>query len=247
MARLPTAAALAILLLTAGVAGVVSAEPNSTDAKPNPTDANVTAATDRASDVIVVDALTDRRHDVALDDDAPFEQQLARRLAQFDLTDAQVREIVTEASRLRDDGASRLVIRSSIVTNLYEFGVDAPFLYADPDDEPHADAHRHFHRLLRSPDVTPEQARELHAMAHRMLEDGATREEVEQAIRRQVAAWNDDGADYDSIDRLVESISDRYDLGHRQTVHLERLIRGMAEDGADRTEIHRAVSRLLDS
>ena len=254
MARLPTAAALAILLLTAGVAGVVSAEPNSTDAKPTPTDANATdvAATDRAHDAVVVDRVTDRRYDVAPDvDAATFEGQLARRLAQYDLTDEQVREIVTEASRLRDDGASRLVIRSSVVTHLYEFGVDAPFLYADGgdanDDRP-ADAHRRFHHFLASLDVTPEQARELHAMAHRMLDDGATREEVKHAIRRQVAAWDDAGdADYDSIDRLVDALSDRYDLDRRQTAELERLIRGMAADGADRTEIHQAVSRLLDS
>lgn len=271
MARLPTAAALAILLLTAGVAGAVSAEPTSTDVKPTPTDANATdvaSATDRATDVSVatdrvhdvdVDRVSDRRSDVAIDvqpeaDVPTFEGQLARRLAQFDLTDAQTREIVTEASRLRDDGASRLVIRSSIVMHLYEFGVDAPFLYAgdgDANDDRPADGHRKFHRHLLSLDVTPEQARQLHAMAHRTFEAGASREEVAHAIRRQVAAWDDapddEVRDGDGLDRLVHALSDRYDLDRRQTAELERLLRGMAGDGADRTEFHGAVSRLLDS
>ena len=251
MRQLPTAAALAILLLTAGVAGVVSAEPNSTDVQTTQTDANVTdvsVATDRVHDVVVVDRVTDRRQDVATADAPTFEGQLTRRLAQYDLTAAQVRDIVSEASRLRDDGASRLVIRSSIVTNLYEFGVDAPFLYADDanDDRP-AYAHRKLHRFLRSLDVTPPQARELHATAHRMFEAGATREEVAHAIRRQVAAWDDAPDDYagdgDRIDRLVHALSDRYDLDRSQTAELERLIRGMAGDGADRTESHGAVSR----
>lgn len=245
MKRLPTAAALAILLVTAGIAGVVSAEPNGTDHQTTTVVAN-DPSTDRASDVLVVDRVADRQRDDAPTDGRTFEQRLAARLAHFDLTDAQVREIVTEASRLEEAGASRLVIRSSIVTNLYEFGVDAPFLYADSADDRPADAHRHLHRFIHALDVTPEQARELHTMVHRMVEDGATRGEIRQAIREKLAEWDVDDSP-DGVDRLVHATVERYDLDRQQAAELERLVRGMIDDGADRTEIHRAVSRLLES
>lgn len=247
MPRLPTAAALAILLVTAGVAGVVSAEPNSTDYRTTTsdglattTDARLVATTDARVAVATVSA-------GAAESDVTFEQRLARRLAQYDLTDAQVREIVTEASRLREAGASRLVIRSSVVMNLYEFGVDAPFLYADSgvDDDRPTDDHQRLHRLIRSLDVTPEQARELHAMVHRMFDDGATREVIRAAIREKLAGWDVDRPD--SVDRVVDVFVARYDLDRQQAAELERLIRGMIADGADRSEIREAVGRLFDS
>lgn len=255
MRNLSTAAALAILLLTAGVAGVVSADPTSTDYRTTSagvtdvaTDARPAATTDaRPTTDARVDVATARSDDVA--DDATFEQRLARRLAHFDLTDAQTREIVTEASRLEEAGASRVVIRSSVVMNLYEFGVEAPFLYANAGgDDDWPDDHRRFHRFIRSLDVTPEEARELHAMAHRMHEAGATNEEIREAIRRTVESDDDEVDDHPgAVDRIVDVLVDRYDLDRQQAAELERLIRGMIDDGADRGEIHAAVDRPLDS
>lgn len=260
MKRIPTAAALAILLVTAGIAGVVSAEPNGTDHQTTTVAANDTS-TDRANDVLVVDRVTDRQRDDAPIDGRTFEQRLVARLAHFDLTDAEVREIVTEASRLEEAGASRLVVRSSIVMNLFEFGVDAPFLYggSDGDADRPGDGHDDFHRVIATLEVTPEQARELHAMVHRMMDAGASREEIRRAIAIQLDEWeidrptgdevrpDPDDARPDGVDRLVHSLVDRYDLDRWQAAELERLIRGMLDSGAHRGEIREAVSRLLGS
>ena len=235
MRRIPTAAAFALLLVVAGVAGVVSADSNSNDNRPAPTTAEVTGT---ATDAPVAF-------------DGRFEQRLAHRLAQFDLTDAQTREVVTEASRLHEAGASRLVIRSSVVMHLYEFGVDAPFLYAGEETDRSPGAHAKLHRFVAGLDVTPAQVRELHATVHRMYDDGATRMEIRRAVRRQLAAWDVDrpGADGrpDAVDRFVDRLADRHDLTDRQAAEVERLVRRMLDSGAHRGEIREAVGRLLDS
>ena len=278
MTSLPSAAALAVLVLVAGIGGVVAADPTETptatptavETTPNATDADPTT--------------------MPPEFDGSFEQRLAHRLSQFDLTDGQVRVIVNEAVRLHEDGASRLVIRSSIVMNLYQFGVDAPFLYADGGDDVDSPADRFAAKLGERFDLTDEQVAEIAATIERMHANGASRAEIYRAVyallveygvdedelddlRKHVthakahrlheradalhdrahrlhhAAVHDGPTDRDgdAVDRHVDRIQARYDLTDEQAVELERLIRDMRADGADREAIVQAVrDRLAD-
>lgn len=270
MTTLPSAAALAVLVLVAGIGGVVAADPTAaptaaTTAVENATDAEPTA--------------------IPPESNGTFEARLAHRLGQFDLTDEQVRVIVTEAVRLRDDGASRLVIRSSIVMHLYEFGVDAPFLYAnDGDGLPAAD--RHAERLGARFDLADEQVAEIAMTIERMHADGATRAEIYRAVgellvsygvdedeiaelrerfvhaeahrlherahhlhershRLHHAAGHDGPTTGDAVDRHVDRLQARYDLTEEQAAALERLVRGMLADGEPRDAVAEAVRERL--
>lgn len=268
MTTLPTATALAVLVVLAGIAGVVAADP--TDALPTAAGAAVVTTSDT---------------DETADADGAFERRLAERLSPFNLTDAQVRTIVSEASRLRDDGASRLVIRSSVVMHLYEYGVDAPFLYAG--DHPTV-GERIAERLGERFDLSRDQVAEIAATVDRLHEAGASRAEIYRAVRALLVEYGvdedeiddlrrrqahseahrlhershalheradrlhhaaaHDGAftrSGDAVDRHVVRLQDRHGLTDGQAATLERLIRGMLDDGADRDAVAAAVREQL--
>lgn len=272
MTSLPTAAVLAVLVLVAGVAGVVAAD----------TTATTTATLTAAENTTDAEPTT-----MPPESDSDFEHRLAERLSQFNLTDGQIRVTVNDAARLRDDGASRLVIRSSIVMHLYEFGVDAPFLYANSDDGP-TPADRIAAQLGERFDLTDRQVAEIAATIERMHADGASRAEIyravhellidygvdedevddlrkrlmhqrahelderahalhEKAHRLHHAATDDEPSDVDPIDRHLDRLDQRYDLSDDQRSELERLLRGMIADGADRGEIRGAVRDQLEA
>ena len=277
MTTLPSAAALALLVLVAGVAGVVAAD---------------TTATPTATATAAENATDDEPTTMPPADDQSFEERLAHRLSQFDLTDEQIRVIVSDAARLRDDGASRLVIRSSIVMHLYGYGVDAPFLSADGGDGT-SPADRIAAQLGELFDLTDAQVDEIAATIERLHADGATRAEIYRAVhallveygvgedelddlrarvlhaqahqlherahavharadRLHHAAAHDrpaDGLDRraadDVVDRHLDRLDDRYDLGDEQVGTLDRLVHGMLDDGASREAIRDAVQDQL--
>jgi len=185
MPTLPTAAALAVLVVMAGVSGVVAADQS-----------DVSTAT-----VTSTEAETDSTIAPDRDDDRSFEERLADRLERFNLTDVQVRSIVSEAVRLRDDGASRLVIRSSIVMNLYEYGVDTPFLYADTGSSV---GDRIADRLGDRFELSDEEVAEIAATIDRMRDSGASRAEIYRAVRGLLIEF---GVDEDQIDATMRRVA----------------------------------------
>lgn len=260
MSTLPPVAALAALVVMAGVAGGVLADP--TDASPTATPTAVES---------------DQPPEKLSSDEGVFERQLAARLSPFNLTDEQVRTIIMEAAHLREDGASRLVIRSSVVMNLYAFGVDAPFLYAGPDASV---GERLAERLGDRFDLTDGQVADVAATIDRMRDAGASPDEIHRAIHAQlvgygvdedelddlrrrlaharahhlherahrlhhVAVHGDRVAEKDAVDRHLDRLQVRYDLTDEQAATLERLVRGMLADGADRGAIADAVYEQL--
>ncbi len=178
----PSAVALAVLVVLAGVAGVVAADPTGASPTATPT----AAETDDAAPETLPGV------------DSTFEERLAERLSQFDLTEGQVRAIVGEAVRLRDNGASRLVIRSSVVMNLYQFGVDAPFLYAGDDATA---GERIAARLGERFDLTDAQIAEIAATIDRLHADGASRAEIYRAVRALLVEYGVDEDELDVLDR----------------------------------------------
>lgn len=213
MPTLPTASALAVLLVLSGIAGVVAADP---------TNATTTAVEQTA---VEPDPATARMPAI---DGPSFEERLAERLGGFDLTDGQIRTIVNEAVRLRDDGASRLVVRSSIVMNLYGYGVDAPFLYAGGSSSP---GERIAERLGERFDLTDDQVAEIAHTIDRLHADGASRVEIYRAVRALLVEY---GVDEDEVDALTRRALHAH--AHRLDAHADRL-----HDRAHRVH-HRAAA-----
>lgn len=238
MPTLPSAAALAALVVLAGVGGVVAADPTTVSPTATPT------AVENATNATPNEPTT-----VPPDRDGSFETRLAERLSHFDLTDGQVRTIVNEAVRLRDDGASRMVIRSSVVMNLYRFGVDAPFLYADDGDDPTA-ADRIAAKLGERFDLTDEQVAEIAATIERMHANGASRAEIYRAVH---ALLVDYGVDEDELADLRKRLAHREAHQLHQRAHAlhqkaHRLHHAAAHDGvSDRPAAGDAVDRRIDA
>lgn len=216
MPTLPTAAALAALVVMAGVSGVVAAD------RSDVSTAAVTTTVAETDPTIAPDR----------DDDRSFEERLADRLDQFNLTDEQVRSIVSEAIRLRDDGASRLVIRSSILMNLYEYGVDAPFLSADAGTSV---GDRIADRLGERFDLTDKEVAEIAATIDRMRDSGASRAEIYRAVRGLLIEF---GVDEDEVDDAMRraahhrahELHDRADRLDRRAHRLHHLAHRLDDD-----------------
>lgn len=250
MTTLPTAATLAVLVVLSGIAGVVAADPTgATTAAVTPTAVETTPTTDAASEPTTMPP----------DRDASFEQQLAHRLSKFDLTDEQVRTVVAEAVRLREAGASRLVVRSAVVMHLYGYGVDAPFLYADGSDGATA-GERLAERLGERFDLTDAQVDEVAATIDRMRGDGASRAEIYRTVRALLVEYGVDEDDLATLDRRAaharaHQLHERAHRHHRRAHVLheraDRLHHAAAvgaDHAPDGTDAERdAVDRRIDA
>lgn len=224
MPRHTTAVALAALVLLAGIGGLVTAAPTDSGVS---TDANDTAANETGS--------------IAPERNTTFAERLADRLAQFDLTDAQVREIVSEAVRLREAGASRRVIRSSVVVNLWEAGVDAPWLYADP-------AEKRLTWLAGAFDLTDEQVAELEATIEERRAAGANRSAIRAAVLADLAS---SGIDEDAVrearrEARTERARATHERAHRLGERAHELHHRAHALHGEEVRIDRIVDRLRD-
>ena len=228
MPRQSTAVALAALILVSGIGGLATAAP--TDSIATGTDVAQTAAPAPDTNATAVEA------------------HLADRLDRFDLTDDQVAEVADEVERLRADGASRLVIRSAVIATLYEFGVAAPMLYADPVD-------RRLAWLEAEFDLTDDQVAELRTTIEDRRADGADRHEIREAVLDRLEsygipesavrdAWRE--ARHDRAHRLHER-ADRLDRRAHRLHHdaAHDAVRDAAiRDAPDGDRIDRVVDRL---
>lgn len=236
MTTLPSATALAVLVVLSGIAGVVAADPTgASTAAVTPTAVETTPTTDAASEPTTVPP----------DRDASFEQRLAGRLSQFDLTDEQVRTVVAEAVRLREAGASRLVVRSAVVMHLYGYGVDAPFLYAGGDDGQSA-ADRIAARLGERFDLTDAQVDDIAATIERMRADGASRAEIYRAVRALLVEYGVDEDELRTLDRRAKHA--RAHQLHERAHRLHHAATGGADRAPGATDAERdAVDRRIDA
>ncbi|MEE9465558.1 MAG: FlgD immunoglobulin-like domain containing protein [Candidatus Neomarinimicrobiota bacterium] len=93
------------------------------------------------------------------------------------------------------------------------------------------------------PLLTPEQRTELHELMSTMREDGATREELHEAITALLTSWSIDPTQFGH--RGYGQCADM--LTAEQCAELQAMVGDMRKSGATREEIHTAVTQLFTS
>ncbi len=146
-----------------------------------------------------------------------------------ELTEEQQAELREMTSEMREDGTTRDEIRDAVHALLEEWGIDIPEPGEGRRTPPFWD------------DLTEEQRETLQDMISEMREDGATREEIREAVHEQLTEW---GIELPEPGRRTPPYWD--DLTEEQQNEIRELINEMREDGATREEIRDAVHDLLE-
>jgi hypothetical protein len=214
------AIALAALVVSAGLAGVVTA----TDERNRTTEHGPNGeVVDRA-----LDALAER----------------------YDLTDGQVEELERLIADVRADGVSVTERRNAVREKLVEFGVPESELPAvdrsdrrtiDRPDRAGGDGRVAW--LIDYLDLTDEQVAELREVVREARDDGAYPAEVRVAVLEQLRAYG--YADAELVEARdayrVHRLDERFDLTDEQVARIEGTIAELRETGAMEVEVRAAV------
>ncbi len=150
-----------------------------------------------------------------------------------DLTEEQQEAIRALINEMREDGASREEIREAVHEQLEDWGIELP--------EPGAGRGE---RLPFWDDLTEEQQAELEAMIDEMREDGATREDIREAVHAQLEEWGIDAPEPGEGGGRRPPFWG--ELSEEQRAELREMIDEMREDGATREDIREAVHAQLE-
>lgn len=224
---------VAVLLLTAGVGGVMAV---STDAfaQTDDTPADETTPGDT--------------------DHPEWSEKLEAALQQLDLTDEEVEDIVSEAEAMRTEGATHREIEAMVGEKLDDYGVDVSALRPVVR---HYHRHHHDHsapwdvrleRFLGLFDLTDEEIDAIVDDADAMHDDGASKQEIREYVLGELA---DEGYDREDVFRTVfeqraERLQERFDLTDAQTDELVDDVVNLWLDGGDRDEIRNLVHEKLE-
>lgn len=93
------------------------------------------------------------------------------------LTDEQIAELEELVQTMKDEGANHKEIRDAVHSKLAEWGIDTP--------------NRREHRKFRDfgDQLNEAQRQELHALAQQLKEDGASRQEIRDAVHAKLEEW----------------------------------------------------------
>lgn len=143
---------------------------------------------------------------------------------------ATVEQLVTQ---MREDGATRDQIRDAIRAQLHKWGIERP---------EHAGGRHPFDRIMRQ--LNEDRRAILHELINNKHENGATREEIWQAIVTQLEEWGielpePEGQLGPRLRHLMRQLTPQ----QRATVF--RTVRQMRGTGASRGEIRLAILALL--
>ncbi|WP_435194970.1 hypothetical protein [Natronomonas sp. EA1] len=263
-ARTLIGAVLALLTVSSGVVGLVSATP--TDDRTD--DEHPDAAIDRhlahlqerfdLSDAQVEElhTLITRMHEQGasraeikraviaklVEWDKVEERDVAKRLLKhlqerFDLTDEQTRELATMATRMHENGASRDEIKRAIYLKLVAWEK--------------VDGHRadHIRAFQAEFDLSGQQVHEILSTVTEMRQGGATHAEIREAVGRQLVSYGADPADVKEAyaKYRIHRLAERFDLTEEETRIVAETVRDGVAAGDTPAEIREDVRALLES
>lgn len=216
------AIALAALVVSAGLAGVVAA----TDERNRTTE--------------------HEPHDGALD------HALDALAERYDLTDGQVAELEPLVLEMRADGASTAEIREAVLEKLLAFGVpEADLPGGDRDAVDRRDVDRPDRRggdgrvawLVDYLGLTDEQVAELRETVREARENGAYPAEVRVAVLEQLRSYGYTDAELvEARDAYrIHRLDEWFDLTDEQVTQLERTVAERRAEGAMEVEVRSAV------
>lgn len=146
------------------------------------------------------------------------------------LTDEQKQEIHDLISSMREEGATREEIKEAVDALFAEWGVEKPNWGGKGKGDQDGNG--------KHPALTEEQRAELKELVQKMKEDGATREEIKEAVTALFAEWGIEMPERQGRwgDLLTEE----------QQEQLRTMIQEMKEQGATKKEIKAAIDGLFD-
>jgi DNA-binding transcriptional regulator YhcF (GntR family) len=115
----------------------------------------------------------------------PPERRMGRRGPRLDLTEEQKQELKQLRQELREAGASREEIREAIRDQLEAWGIEPP---------------QHSRGAGERPRLTPEQKEMIRERVQQLREDGASRQEIRQAVREMIESWKENGGEADNAE-----------------------------------------------
>ena len=205
--------------------------------------------------------------------DERIDEMLERLQERFDLTDEQVAELRATIEEKLEADAAPLEIRDAVIDKLESFGIEDPEIGPPADrgqnrwtDDADAAPGPAYDRLQERFDLTDDQIAEIRDTVETMVEDGADRGAIHDAIVAKLEdfgiedpelgppgdrgrnswadgnGWADGTAPAPAFDRLQE----RFDLTDDQIAEIRETVESMLEDGADRAAIHDAIVEKLE-
>ena len=144
------------------------------------------------------------------------------------LTDEQKEELTATMNQLREDGATREEIREAVTAKLTEWGIEVPE-FEGPRLPPWTS------------DLTDEQKEELTATMNQLREDGATREEIREAVTAKLTEWGIEVPEENPhpMPRWLQNLTEE------QKVELQNLMDELKEKGASHEEIRTQIDAKL--
>ena len=148
------------------------------------------------------------------------------------LNETQLAELEALVAELRAQGASRDEIHAAVQAKFEEWGIEMP-----PPKGFGGKGHRGGHRGMQH--LTEEQRQTIQEMVQHLRQNGASREEIHQAIQAKYEEWGID-MPVRGLERFAELLSEA------QFAELEAAVAELRENDASREEIHAAVQALFD-
>ncbi len=149
------------------------------------------------------------------------------------LSETQFAELEALVAELREQGASREEIHAAVEAKFEEWGIEMP--------EPPGlggDGHRGRGGMWMH-NLTEEQRQAIQEMVQQMRENGASREQIHEAVQAKFDEWG-----IEMPARGLKRFSDV--LTEEQIAELEATVAELRENGATREEIHAAVQALFN-
>jgi DNA-binding transcriptional MerR regulator len=145
-----------------------------------------------------------------------------------DLTDEQKEEMMTMMDELRDNGATREEIREAVTARLTEWGIEVPE-FEGPRLPPWTS------------DLTDEQKEEMMTMMDELRDNGATREEIREAVTARLTEWGIEVPEDNPhpMPRWLQNLTEE------QKTELQNLMDELKEKGASHEEIRAEIDAKL--
>ncbi|WP_435333117.1 hypothetical protein [Haloarchaeobius sp. TZWWS8] len=193
---------------------------------------------DGASDAEIRDAVREMVHDYATDDGHDRLERFAKHLkTNYPLTNEEVRDIVQTVKRMHADGANREEIKRVVHAKVKHYTAD--------DRREHAVKNLATHLKQHFP-LSDAEVRDIVSMAVELRQNGATNEEVEQAVREKVKHYTADDRRKAVTKRIAHHLHAEYDLTREEVRMVLSEARELHEDGASWAELREYIDERAE-
>ena len=155
------------------------------------------------------------------------------------LTDEQKSAIKQKISELKEQGADRQTIKTTVREMLQSYGLEKP--ERDGEFKSGRSHGRGAHGLMQDLDLTDEQRTAIREKVHELRELDADRQDIHVTINQMLESYGVEiPEEYKQRQLIMESLNDE----QRKEIRIK--IREMRKEGAGREDIHEVVQKMID-